>query len=135
MPHLLDIWSLVFTMPHLLVFWSLVFTMKQYDLQPTRRYHSTRFIPGSLDTEAIQFSPQHYKRFLTCPQTLAGPLPPVYGTVIGSSSPFWYHIVYGFAELRQPYTRSRVGTLGQLRRCVRKNLDIMCKNLRRESYF
>ena len=62
---------------------------KQYDLQPTRGYHSIMFIHDSLDTEAFQYLLKHCDNlfFFTCPQTLAGPLPPVGHTIIGSSSP------------------------------------------------
>ena len=55
-------------------------SVREYDLQLTRRYHSTMFIHGSLDTGAFSLqSPLHYTSsiILTCPQTLASPLPPV----------------------------------------------------------
>ena len=62
---------------------------KQYDLQPTRGYHSIMLIHDSLDTEAFQSAPLHYNLDLTCPRTLASPLSPVVDTFIGSSTPFW----------------------------------------------
>ena len=50
-------------------------------------------IHDSLDTGAFSIlfkfkSPLHYIKCLTCPQTLAGPPPPVEDSIIGTLSPF-----------------------------------------------
>ena len=67
----------------------LIFNHKQYDKQPTRGFHSTMFIHGSLDTEAISISSALRGENFTCPQTLAGPLPPVQSTFLqGAHPPF-----------------------------------------------
>jgi hypothetical protein len=42
-----------------------------------------------LDTRAFSpISPLHYTSYFTCPRILADSLPPVFGRIIGSSSPF-----------------------------------------------
>ena len=61
---------------------------RQYDVKPTRGYHSIMFIHDSLDTRAFSCLPCTIRQIYHAPQTLAGPLPPVNNRVIGSSSPF-----------------------------------------------
>ena len=58
------------------------------ELLPTRGNHSALLIQSSLDTGAIQYLPCTISVILTCPRTLAGPLPPVVGSIIGTGSPF-----------------------------------------------
>ena len=62
--------------------------MREYDIQLTRRYHSIMLIHDWLHTRAFSpISPLHYMEIFTCARTLASPLPPVQGRLIGSSSP------------------------------------------------
>ena len=60
----------------------------QYDLKPTRRYHSVMFIHELVSHGGLLFLLLHYSVCFTWPRALASPLPPVADTLIGCSIPF-----------------------------------------------
>ncbi len=59
---------------------------EEYDIKPTRRYHSALLVQDSLDTEAFSMLLSTISSILTCPRVLADPLPPVKNYPLESST-------------------------------------------------